>query len=118
MSKILKSPIVSIILISLIIWMSVKIFRVWRAYYSLSVSESKIEDKTSYYNAENKKLGEELRIANTPEAIERDAKARLNEKKPGEEVVVIIQSPTSSASTTSRGFFASIWQAFLSLFRR
>jgi len=54
-------------------------------------------------------------IAATPEAIERDAKARLNLKKPGEEVVVVI--PASVQATTSGNAKLSIFARLGSWFR-
>ena len=70
----------------------------------------KIED------LERKKKELELAIAEiqTREAVEREAKTRLNLKKPGEEVVVVVPEKKVSASQAPP---TSFWSKFISLFQ-
>ncbi len=49
----------------------------------------------------------------TPEAVEREAKARLNLKRPGEEVVVVVPGKAEISATSSGAF----WEKLLKFLR-
>ena len=120
MSKVFTSPIVLVVALALLVYGGVRLVQVWQIYHELKLRETKLEERVASSEAQNQELREEIRVARTPEAIERDAKARLNLKKPGEEVVVVVG--TSPAATTSQGasggLLSRLKTFFYSLFGR
>lgn len=95
--------------------MSLWVFRAYQELLALRREEATLRQKFEAVEVENQRLRDEIRIAATPEAIERDAKARLNLKKPGEEVVVVIPAPIQAA--TSGNVKLSIFEWLISWFR-
>lgn len=94
--KFFRSPIA----LSLIILLAVVgLYRLWSVfgdYRDLKTARAKLEEKLAFYEEEHKRLRQEIRLAHTAEAIERDAKSRLNQKLPGEKVVVVVSDATST----------------------
>lgn len=107
----------AIIIFGILIISGVRLFQVWRAYGQLKASADKLEKKLADYELENRELRNQLRIAETPEAIERDGKSRLNMKKPGEKVVVVVppQLASSTAPADTEGLMDRLWRFFRSL---
>lgn len=94
--KFLRSPIALCIIILLAL---VGLYRLWSVfgdYQDLKTARAKLEEKLAFYEEEHKRLRQEIRLAHTAEAIERDAKSRLNQKLPGEKVVVVVSDATST----------------------
>lgn len=116
--RILTSRIAAIIALSLFLLAVVKLGRAWHEYRLLSEKEEQLAIKISEAERDNQELREEIRIAMTPEAIERDGKARLNMKKPGERVVVVITPDTASTSATASSFWQMLFHPIRSLFSR
>ena len=90
-----------IVIFGILIISGVRLVQVWRAYGQLEASVGKLEKKLADYESENRELRDQLRIAETPEAVERDGKSRLNMKKPGEKVVIVVPSQSVSSTTPS-----------------
>ena len=113
--KLLVSRIILLIILVAVALMSLWVLRAYQEFLALRREEVALRQKFKAAEAENQRLRDEIRIAATPEAIERDAKARLNLKKPGEEVVVVI--PASVQATTSGNAKLSIFARLGSWFR-
>ncbi|MBI4134935.1 MAG: septum formation initiator family protein [Candidatus Sungbacteria bacterium] len=114
MSKFLSSPI-ALVLVLLILGVSaVKLFRTVSLYLDVRHARGKLQAELAYLEAENQKISDELRIADTPEAIERDAKGRLNLKMPDEEVVVVVPNSEKYTATTTED---SPWRHFTDLLK-
>lgn len=60
--------------------------------------QNEIEDRIKKIEAENERLKELLRQADSREAVERRAKEKLNLKQPGEEVVVVMPEQAAALS--------------------
>ena len=119
MERILKSRITSVVVIILFLLALIKLASAYRGWRDLHEKESQLLEKTITIEAENKELREEIRISGTPEAIERDGKARLNMKLPGERVVIVVdQNGASATSSTAPSVWRRVWQAFTSFFSR
>ena len=91
----------AIVIFGILVISGVRLVQVWRAYGQLEASAGRLEKKLADYESENRELRNQLRIAETPEAIERDSKSRLNMKKPGEKVVIVVPSQSVSSTTPS-----------------
>ncbi|MBI2054512.1 MAG: septum formation initiator family protein [Candidatus Sungbacteria bacterium] len=109
--------ITAIIILGALIISGGRLVQVWRAYSQLKANADKLEKKLADYELENRELRDQLRIAETPEAIERDSKSRLNMKKPGEKVVIVVppQVPSSTAPAATEGLVERLGQFFRSL---
>lgn len=114
MPRFLSSPIALILALALLGIVAVHLARTISGYMDLRAQEKKLRGKAAYFETENQKVREELRIANTPEAVERDAKARLNLKRPGEEVVVVVPNNEPATSTARDN---SPWRNFKDLIK-
>ena len=53
----------------------------------------------------------------SPEGIEKEAKNRFNVKKPGEEVLLIVEPPVKNTSTSAVGFSNSFWSFLKNFFK-
>jgi len=86
----------------------------WRRLDLLKSTELALENKLAHIESENNALKAQLSVSQSPDSMERDAKSRLNLKKPDEEVVVVV-SQTAAASTTApaRLFWYQKFWAFL-----
>jgi len=98
MKRFLGSPIVALLLLVAFGFASYGAWNAWKAFRETNREEKELAEKVKNAESELLRLREEIRLSKTPEAIERDAKERLNLKKPGEEVVVVIPSVATSSS--------------------
>lgn len=115
MKKFVTSPLTVLVLFILVSFLGYRLFTVWQVYRDLSNNDARLEKKLSFYQSENEHLQEEVKIANTPEAIERDGKARLNMKLPGEKVVVVVPPSVASGTVPSE---SSFWMWLADFFRK
>jgi cell division protein FtsB len=113
MKKLLRSPVVLCLVIVLVVAGLVRLWAAWSVYADLANAEAKLEEKLSYYEEENKRLRQDIRISETPLAIERDGKSRLNQKKPGEKVIVVVTSTSTEPGVMD---VRSWWERFKSFF--
>ncbi|OHA01316.1 MAG: hypothetical protein A3H71_03165 [Candidatus Sungbacteria bacterium RIFCSPLOWO2_02_FULL_48_13b] len=116
MQRWINSPLVVAGLSILLIVGFIQTINLWRRFSDLRQTEATLEEKLASVEAENRELRSELEIGKTPEAIERDAKARLNLKKSGEEVVIVV--PPSLIATSTPVASSSWWQSFISFWGR
>lgn len=111
MNKFLSSPLPYLLgfaALSLFVFNSrVVLVRAWSVWQENKV----LEEKTRALDEKNAFLAEELEYARSAGFKEREGKARLNLKRPGEEVVVIVPEKTSTTSQSADQ--RNIWQRFL-----
>ncbi|OHA00291.1 MAG: hypothetical protein A3C11_00775 [Candidatus Sungbacteria bacterium RIFCSPHIGHO2_02_FULL_49_12] len=98
MKKFLTSPIIVLLLLVLAGLSLVQLLKAWSVLQEAKRTEALLSLKVQKAKNEDQELENRIRISGTPEAIERDAKDRLNLKNPGEEVVVVIPSVAASSS--------------------
>ena len=54
----------------------------------------------------------------SPEGIEKEAKDRFNVKKPGEEILLIVEPPVKNVSSSTGNHSNAFWNFIKSLFRK
>lgn len=113
MSFFKKSFIVNIILILLAISVSYSAARMVRDVFVVRTESKEITQKIEELTRKKQELELALAEIQTKEAVEREAKARLNLKKSGEEVVVVVPEKKISVSQDPP---VSFWSRFMSLF--
>lgn len=119
MKKITQSPLAVGILITVALVSGFKLFQAFSAHEALKNEELRLRARLEFYDAENKRLRQELRVADSPEAIERDGKSRLNLKKANEKVVLVVPpAPTATSTPESRNVWQRIMEAATSWFSR
>lgn len=84
----------------------------------LKGERQKKEEELSLVRKENERLRTEIQFLGSESALEREAKSRLNYKKPGEEVVIIVPPEEKQTATTSPvdeswwGYFKNLVTSF------
>lgn len=109
--KLLKSPIT---LIAVVILFSVILHHVWGMtgrLLSFYNEKKELETKISELQKKNEEIGREMDYTKTAGFLEREGKARLNLKKPGEEVAVIVEDKNQASEKNEQ---QTKWQKFLS----
>ncbi|MBI2056030.1 MAG: cell division protein FtsL [Candidatus Sungbacteria bacterium] len=110
MWKTLKnSIIVNIIIITLAVFLSISAYRTVKQ--AFVVREQTVEERKQIEELKNKKEELEAYLVElqTKEAIEREAKAELNLKLPGEEVVVVV--PEKKENIPEEPTRATLWDS-------
>lgn len=105
-----RSVVFNIAIVFLAIFLGVNAVQVlWQA-FDVREESVKEQDKIGKLRAQKEQLEAQLRELETKEALEREAKSRLNLKLPGEEVVVVVsekkEKPTEAPH--SPGFWKRI----------
>lgn len=118
MNRFFSSPLVIVVLLMLFVLSGMRLLGTFGSYRGLSAEEGRLREKLVRLESENRALREELRLLDTPEAIERDAKERLNLKKPEEKVVVVVPNQaTTAASSVETSVWLRVWRQLLSFFQ-
>ena len=97
-----------ILLALVVIGLGVSATRVGRRAWEIHRERQAIASKIQSLQAEQRRLEAAIEALSSEEAVERQAKEKLNLKQPGEEVVVVV--PEHRAATTSRGIAG--WRFF------
>lgn len=98
MSYLKRSLIINILLVVVAIVVSYSASRMVRDVFVLREQSAEITQKIEELTKKKRELEIYLAEIQTKEAIEREAKNRLNLKKPGEEVVVIVPEKKETAT--------------------
>lgn len=91
----MKSPRVVLLLFFSVVVLGFALFIAWEGYERyrekeiLSEKVKKLQEEANTLQQETKKLQDKISYLRTPEYIEREAKEKLNLKKPGENVALI-----------------------------
>ena len=74
------------------------------------------EGKLADYEGSKRRFEEQLSALDTPEGLEKEARARFNLKKPGERVAVFLDSDIPAKSSGLRAQIASVWDGIKNYF--
>lgn len=74
------------------------------------------EEKLSEYEASRKRFEDKLSALNTDEGLEKEARARFNLKKPGENVVIFLDSDLPKKPSGFRAQIASVLESVKNYF--
>lgn len=87
------------------------VFRNIEKYVKMKREVALAEEKLSEYEASRKRFEERLSALNTEEGLEKEARARFNLKKPGEKVIIFLDSDLPKKSSSLRSQIASAWES-------
>ena len=87
------------------------VFRNIEKYAKMKREVALAEEKLSEYEASRKRFEERLSALNTEEGLEKEARARFNLKKPGEKVIIFLDSDLPKKSSSLRSQIASVWES-------
>jgi cell division protein FtsB len=97
----------------------IQVAGLWRKLSLLQETASTLQKKLNAIESDTNAFRAELRVSESFEAMERDAKSRFNLKKPGEEVVVVVREPDATSSPEEKkttwwddvtGFFSGLFR--------
>lgn len=114
MSYFKKPFIINIVLILVAVIASYSAARMVRSAFIMHAQSAEMAKKIEDLKGKKQQLEGAIAEIQTKEAVEREAKARLNLKKPGEEVVVVVPPKKSDLPAEKP---ASFWSAFMSFFK-
>jgi cell division protein FtsB len=83
-----------------IIFLGVKIYGFWRQERDLSAQLADIQARFDKTQADNQNLQQDLEYLSNPANLEKELRTRFNYKTPGETMVVIVPTQSSTASGT------------------
>lgn len=86
------------------------VFRNIEKYVKMKREVALSEKNLSEYEASKKRFEERLAALNTEEGLEKEARARFNLKKHGEEAVIFLDSDLPKKSSGLRSQIASVWE--------
>ena len=112
--ELFASRIIVLFLFFLIISTGVASFRALMKGWEVRAEKEAAEKRVEELKKEQEVLSSELQDFDSGRGIEREAREKLNLRKPGEEVVIIrdASAETSSDDTTSnKNFFSRIWDS-------
>jgi len=113
MPYIKKSFIINIGLILLAIAVSYSAARMVRNAFIMRTQSAEMTKKIEELKQKKWELEAALAQIQTKEAVEREGKARMNLKKPGEDVVVVVpEKKTNTPIEQSKGFWATVISFF------
>jgi cell division protein FtsB len=90
------------------------VYQLYKKSTFIHEERQKKEETLKALVAERQRLESEIEFLKSQSAIEREAKSRLNFKKPGEEVVVVVpeEKPAEEMAPETESFFGSLLQFF------
>lgn len=86
------------------------VFRNIEKYVKMKRDVALADEKLLEYEASRKRFEERLLALNTEEGLEKEARARFNLKKPGEEVIIFLDSDLPKKPSSLRSQIASAWE--------
>ena len=116
--KIKDSLSLNILFICLAAAVSIGAVRITRETMALRSEARRGEEKITALTLEKTRLEARIAELETPEAIEREAKEKLNLKKRGETVVVVVPEPEHSARNGTVFSFMTWWKSVIEFFQR
>ena len=116
----MKRIFITILLLILIVFLAIGLSKQFKKTYSLNKAIDELEEKLTNTESENKNLKANIDSFQDPKTIDREARERLNLKKEGEEVVIIIPSEKEVSPdiihTTSESSSKSFWNSIKNWF--
>ena len=109
--KLIRSPLTLIIGVVLLIAVLYNIWIVTSRLLTLHFETVNLEAKIAEIQKKNESLKKDIEDANSAGFFEREGKSRMNLKRPGEEVVIVVPEKKMESEKTDEGGF---WKKFLS----
>ena len=109
-----KSFVVNIALILIAVAISYNAARMVRDALDMRTQSADMTQRIEQLKVKKQELEVLLTELQTKEAVEREAKERLNLKKPGEQVVVVVPEKKDSSPAEQP---MSLWEKFMSFFK-
>lgn len=109
--QIISSNIVLALLAAVVVWLSAHTVGIWRQREAVRREAERLEEQVQKIRAEREQLQAQLSEINDPEVLEYEARSRLNIKKPGEEVLIIVEDEVQNKQVdqdSERGFFDTL----------
>lgn len=116
LDKAKKSITANIVLVILVFIVGYSAFNVIKQALGFRQEAKNAEEKVRELTAKKEELEAYLAELETPEAIEREAKERLNLKKIGEEVVVVVPKEEKGPSPSNPSFWERVKSFFAGIF--
>lgn len=115
----LKSPVTFIVAVLLFMAVVSHVWGMTGRFFSLYGEKRALEEKISELQKKNEVLKTEIDYTRTGGFLEREGKARLNLKKSGEEVAVIVEDKeiVRSENIKKSGFVKRMWVGVVSFFK-
>lgn len=109
----MKKTFITILLLILMVFLVIGLFEQFKKNYALNKSAGILENEVLEIEISNEKLKAQIDSFQDPKTIDREARERLNLKKEGEEVVIIIPNEKEDLqeiiSTTKKSSNKSFW---------
>jgi len=109
-----KTLALNILLILICVVISYSASRMVHNAFATKTQSAEMTAKIEELKETKQKLEARLAELQTKEAVEREAKERLNLKKPGEKVVVVVPEKKDSAASTPP---LTLWEKIISFFK-
>lgn len=106
--KFLRNPVTVLIALFLFGWLGVQFFGVAKKALVLREERKRLEMELASLQKRKAELEAGLSRFQSDAYVEREAKRRLNLKKPGEQAVIIVPEESKKPATTSPGFWQRI----------
>ena len=113
------SKIVRLAVLGIFIFFAFLILKQFSVAYQNNSHLKSLEKSISELSQENETIKQETALSDDPDTIDREARTRLNLKKEGEHVVIILPSDNESfqdelASTDAEPASVSVWKKIMS----
>ena len=110
-------PVIAALLL-IIIWLFSLTAREYLAVKAVKKENAALEKELISLEEKNKTMEERLKNMNSAAGLEKIIRERFNVKKPGEEVLVVLNKEEKEAGGESekRGFFNSLWLKIKNIF--
>lgn len=115
-NKLQQSPFFNILLAVAAGAMLIAVTRVATQAYQIRRESTAVQKETELLNKKRADLGVQLQGLATPEAVQRQAKERLNLKLPDEQVVVVVPPAVHIATSTHESTWNTVKQFLKSIF--
>lgn len=107
--KFLRNPVTILTVLFLLGWLGVQFFGVAKKAYVLYEERKRLETELASLQKRKIELEAGLLRFQSDAYLEREAKRRLNLKKPGEKAVIIVPEEIKKPATTSPGLWQRIY---------
>lgn len=115
--RFISSNIALVFLAAVVVWLLVQTVGVWRQQEAVRQEVKRLEEQTHKIRAERDQLQAQLSEIKDSEVFEYEARSRFNIKKPGEEVLIIVEDELQNRKAdqgAGKGFFYKLF-GFLKL---
>ena len=112
-----KTKFLSFFLLLVIVWLVTNIYNTWQRRNLLEEELASLTRRQSQLSERNREIETQLKQLKDPTFLEKEARARFNYQKEGEQLVIFVQPPTSSAISTEAGEKSGIFTKLKNWFK-